>query len=242
MSKLTTLLKNSQYTVVFTGAGMSTESGLPDFRSNDKGLWKKKDPSRIASTDALNQNVKEFFEFYRERVVGVKEHGPHEGHRILAKWENEGLVKSIITQNVDGFHQEAGSKRVAELHGTLQKVHCQSCGAEYGSDMYLEKNYACKACGGKLRPSVILFGEMLPEEPFLMAEEESERADLFIVIGSSLTVTPANQFPLIAKQHGAKLVIVNMEPTGFDLYADLAIHRQKAGEFLKKVDQELQRL
>ena len=239
MSELTNLLKNSQYTVVFTGAGMSTESGLPDFRSNEKGLWKKKDPSRLASTEALNQNVKEFFDFYRERVVGVKEHGPHKGHQILAKWEEEGLVKSIITQNVDGFHQEAGSLRVAELHGTLQKVYCQSCGSEYGSEMYLEKNYVCKACGGKLRPSVILFGEMLPEEPFLMAEEESIRADLFIVIGSSLSVTPANQFPLIAKQHGAKLVIVNMEPTGFDLYADLVINRKKAGEFLEEVDREL---
>ena len=232
-------IKESAYTVIFTGAGMSTESGLPDFRSNEKGLWKKKDPSRIASTEALNQNVKEFFDFYRERVVGVKEHGPHKGHRILAKWEEEGLAKIIITQNVDGFHQEAGSLRVAELHGTLQKVHCQSCGTEYGSEMYLEKNYACKACGGKLRPSVILFGEMLPEEPFLMAEEESIRADLFIVIGSSLSVTPANQFPLIAKQHGARLVIVNMEPTGFDLYADLVINRKKAGEFLEEVDREL---
>lgn len=239
MMEIAKWMKESTYTVIFSGAGMSTESGLPDFRSKEKGLWKKKDPSRIASTEALNQNVQEFFDFYRERVVGVKEHGPHKGHRILAKWEEEGLIQSIITQNVDGFHQEAGSKRVAELHGTLQKVHCQSCGAEYGSEMYLEKNYACKECGGKLRPSVILFGEMLPEEPFLMAEEESIRADLFIVIGSSLSVTPANQFPLIAKQHGAKLVIVNMEPTGFDLYADLVINRQKAGEFLEKVDREL---
>ena len=239
MMEIAKWMKESTYTVIFSGAGMSTESGLPDFRSKEKGLWKKKDPSRIASTEALNQNVQEFFDFYRERVVGVKEHGPHKGHRILAKWEEEGLIQSIITQNVDGFHQEAGSKRVAELHGTLQKVHCQSCGAEYGSEMYLEKNYACKDCGGKLRPSVILFGEMLPEEPFLMAEEESIRADLFIVIGSSLSVTPANQFPLIAKQHGAKLVIVNMEPTGFDLYADLVINRQKAGEFLGKVDREL---
>ena len=239
MMEIAKWIKDSTYTVIFTGAGMSTESGLPDFRSNGKGLWKKKGPTRIASTEALNQNVKEFFDFYRERVVGVKEHRPHKGHQILAKWEEEGLVKSIITQNVDGFHQEAGSLRVAELHGTLQKVHCQSCGTEYGSEMYLEKTYACKACGGKLRPSVILFGEMLPEEPFLMAEEESIRADLFIVIGSSLSVTPANQFPLIAKQHGAKLVIVNMEPTGFDLYADLVINRKKAGEFLEEVDREL---
>ena len=238
MSNLATLLKESKYTVVFTGAGMSTESGLPDFRSANQGLWNKKNPERIASTDALNQNVKDFFEFYRERVIGVKEHGPHIGHHILAKWESEGVIQSIITQNVDGFHQEAGSKRVAELHGTLQKVHCQTCGMEYGSEMYLNESYQCK-CGGKLRPSVILFGEMLPEKPFLMAETESEKAELFIVLGSSLSVTPANQFPLIAKQSGAKLVIINLEPTNFDFYADLVINDCKAGELLEKVDAEL---
>ncbi|OCA89855.1 MULTISPECIES: NAD-dependent protein deacylase [Bacillaceae] len=238
MSKLVTLLKESNYTVIFTGAGFSTESGLPDFRSTNNGLWKKQDPGTIASTDALNQNVKEFFEFYRQRVVGVKEHGPHKGHSILAKWEREGIIQSIITQNVDGFHQEAGSSRVAELHGTLQKVHCQTCGKEYGSEMYLNESYQCE-CGGKLRPSVILFGEMLPEKPFMMAEAESEKADLFIVLGSSLSVTPANQFPLIAKQNGAKLVIINLEPTNFDFYADLVINDRKAGELLAEIDAEL---
>ena len=238
MDSLVSLLKQSNYTVVFTGAGMSTESGLPDFRSADNGLWKQQDPNTIASTDALNQNVKEFFEFYRHRVVGVKEHGPHQGHHILAKWEHEGRIQSIITQNVDGFHQEAGSKRVAELHGTLQKVHCQTCGKEYGSEMYLSESYQCE-CGGKLRPSVILFGEMLPEEPFVMAETESEKADLFIVLGSSLSVTPANQFPLIAKRNGAKLVIINLEPTNFDFYADLVVNNRKVGEVLAELDADL---
>jgi len=232
------LLKESKYTVVFTGAGMSTESGLPDFRSSGTGLWTKKDPSEIASTKALNENVKEFTEFYRERVLGVKEFGPHRGHYILAEWEEKGIIQSIITQNVDGFHQLAGSKRVAELHGTLQKLHCQSCGKEYDSEEYVNREYYC-SCGGILRPNVVLFGEMLPQDAFQMAVEEAEKAELFIVLGSSLTVTPANQFPLLAKQSGAKLVIVNLDPTPLDMYADEVIHGKKIGEVLKSWDQAL---
>jgi NAD-dependent deacetylase len=228
-------LRESNYTVVFTGAGMSTESGLPDFRSS-KGIWKKKDPSRIASIDALNQNVHEFIEFYRERVLGVKEYKPHQGHYILAEWEKQGIIQSIITQNVDGFHQQAGTRQVTELHGTLQKLHCQSCGKEYSSDGYVNRDYYCE-CGGILRPSIVLFGESLPENAFHFALQESEKADLFIVLGSSLTVTPANQFPLIAKETGAKLVIINRDNTEFDHYADIVINDKKIGEILKELDE-----
>jgi NAD-dependent deacetylase len=228
-------LRDSNYTVVFTGAGMSTESGLPDFRSSN-GVWKKKDPSRIASADSLNQNVHEFIEFYRERVLGVKEYSPHQGHYILAKWEQQGMIQSIITQNVDGFHQQAGSRQVAELHGTLQKLHCQTCGKEYSSEEYIKQDYYCE-CGGVLRPSIVLFGESLPEDAFQFAFEESQKADLFIVLGSSLTVSPANQSPLIAKENGAKLVIVNQDPTEFDHYADLIISDQKIGKVLKEMDE-----
>ncbi|WP_342399861.1 NAD-dependent protein deacylase [Weizmannia sp. FSL W8-0676] len=231
-------LKSSRHTVVFTGAGMSTESGLPDFRSRHNGLWKKKDPSQIATTKALNENVEAFVEFYRERVLGVKEFGPHQGHYILAKWEQQGFIRSIITQNVDGFHQEAGSKRVAELHGTLQKVHCQTCGREYSSENYVNNDFYCE-CGGVLRPNIVLFGEALPQEAFQFALEEAEKADLFIVLGSSLSVTPANQFPLIAKENGAKLVIVNMEPTQFDWYADQVIHDKKIGQLLIELDKKI---
>jgi NAD-dependent deacetylase len=229
------LMKDAAYTVVFTGAGMSTESGLPDFRSKEKGLWQKKDPAKLASTEALNNNVDEFIAFYRERVLGVKEYGPHKGHEILAKWEADGKVKSIITQNVDGFHQEAGSKNVAELHGTLQKVHCETCGNQYDSDEYVNEEFYC-SCGGVLRPSIVLFGEGLPQDTFQFALEETEKADLFIVLGSSLTVTPANQFPMLAKENGAKLVIVNQEPTPLDMYADLVIQDRKIGELLKNTD------
>ncbi|ALX48864.1 NAD-dependent protein deacylase [Lentibacillus amyloliquefaciens] len=226
-------LKESSHTVVFTGAGMSTESGLPDFRSANQGLWKQKDPSKIASTDALNSNVDEFIEFYRSRVLTVKDYKPHKGHHILADWEKEGIIHSIITQNVDGFHQAAGSQNVSELHGTLTKVHCQSCGREYKNEAYVNQTYNCE-CGGILRPSITLFGEMLPQDAFQLAQSESEQADLFIVLGSSLSVTPANQFPLIAKDNGARLVIVNREPTEFDRFADEVIHSREIGEVLEE--------
>ncbi|MDQ0427339.1 NAD-dependent deacetylase [Planomicrobium stackebrandtii] len=226
-------LVNAKHAVVFTGAGMSTESGLPDFRSTNKGLWQQKDPSQVASVEALNTNVDEFIDFYRKRVLGVKEFEPHNGHRILAEWENVGRLKSIITQNVDGFHQLAGSQKVAELHGSLQKIHCQLCGTSHNSQAFLEGSYRCE-CGGIFRPSVVLFGEMLPKQPFEMALDEASRADLFIVLGSSLSVTPANQFPLIAKEHGAKLVIVNQEATPFDGFADLVINNRQIGDVLKE--------
>ncbi|MFD2761596.1 NAD-dependent protein deacylase [Lentibacillus juripiscarius] len=228
-------LTKSKYTVIFTGAGMSTESGLPDFRSSGQGLWEQEDPSKIASADALNNNVEAFIDFYRTRVLNVKDYKPHNGHHILADWESQGLVQSIITQNVDGFHQEAGSKRVAELHGTLQKLHCQSCGKEYNSEEYVNQEYYCK-CGGVLRPSIVLFGETLPQDAFQFALSEAEKADLFIVLGSSLSVTPANQFPFIAKDNGARLVIVNREPTELDAFADQVIHGREIGNVLQEWD------
>ncbi len=234
-------LHESSYTVVLTGAGMSTESGLPDFRSAKSGLWTKEDPTQLASTDALNRNVEKFFEFYRKRVLGLKQCKPHKGYDILVKWEKEGIIRSIITQNVDGFHEEAGSKNVAELHGTLKRVHCQTCKKEYDNETYVKEKFYCE-CGGKLRPSVVLFGEMLPEAALLKATQETEKADLFIVLGSSLSVSPANHFPLMAKSHGAKLVIVNMEPTDFDDYADLVINDRKIGDVLTEVDEQLEAL
>lgn len=226
-------LKESNHTVVFSGAGMSTESGLPDFRSAKHGLWKQKDPSKVASIEALNRNAEEFIDFYRKRVLRLREFGPHKGHELLASWQKKGLINSIITQNVDGFHQLAGSENVAELHGTLQKCHCQTCGKSFSSDEFADGKFQCD-CGGQLRPSVVLFGEFLPEEPFETAFTEASNADLFIVLGSSLTVSPANQFPLIAKEHGAKLIIINQEPTPLDSYADQVINGRQIGDVLSE--------
>ena len=152
------LIRNSKYTIVYTGAGMSTESGLPDFRSAKTGLWETEDPALIASTEAMNRDVERFFQFYRERVLGLKDCTPHNGHKILAEWERVGLIKGIITQNVDGFHSEAGSENVMELHGTLQTVHCGLVGKSLeakcmklkNSIVHVEGNYAhLSYCLGK---------------------------------------------------------------------------------------------
>lgn len=236
LNRLRQLLEKASYPVIFTGAGMSTESGLPDFRSAT-GMWKKFSPEELASVHALEHNREEFIAFYRNRLEAIEQYQPHIGHEILAKWEADGKIKSIITQNVDGFHHQAGSKAVYELHGTLRRCHCHQCGNDFDKSKFIAgKN--CD-CGGFVRPSIVLFGEMLPEEPFLAAERESKNADLFIVLGSSLSVTPANFFPIQAKENGASLVIINMEPTELDGMADLVIHNRKIGELLVELDKEL---
>ena len=233
IEQLTSLLKESKYTVVFTGAGMSTESNLPDFRSA-QGLWSKFDPYKLATTDAMRNNREEFKEFYSLRMKDLQKTEPHQGHYLLAEWEQKGIIQSFITQNVDGFHQRAGSKKVAELHGTLRHSHCHRCGTIYSNEAFMADDDKC-TCGGLLRPSVVLFGESLPDEALEMAQFETDRAELFIVLGSSLQVSPANYYPSIAKRNGAKLVIVNMEDTPLDNRADLLITNCKIGEVLKEV-------
>jgi NAD-dependent deacetylase len=233
-------LKEAKHVVVFTGAGMSTESGLPDFRSSLTGLWTQKDPRHYASTEAMRYHRDEFIAFYRMRIETLLKHKPHKGHEILARWEKEGLIQSVITQNVDGFHQKAGSQKVIELHGTLHHCHCNICGRTYENNRFLtSEGIVCEECKGFVRPSVVLFGESLPMDAIREAEKEAARADLFIVLGSSLQVYPANQYPILAKEKGARLVIVNMEETVMDDYADLVIHGEKIGDWLSAMDRQL---
>lgn len=231
------LLKDSHYPVILSGAGMSTESGLPDFRSATKGMWKGVDPLSLASVDALVNSRENFIKFYTKRIQDIKGVHPNRGHKVLAKLENIGKVKCIITQNVDGFHHTAGSMNVAELHGSLRHCHCHACKREYSNDQFLAGVYQC-SCGGSIRPSVVLFGEYLPEEAMDVAQMESEKADLFIVLGSSLSVSPANLFPQVAKENGAKLVIINIERTELDFLADLVIHDLKIGELFQEIDKQ----
>lgn len=217
-------LRESRLTAVFTGAGMSTESGLPDFRSAG-GLWKQSRRfEELASTSALQHDFPEFVEFYRWRIQMLQGVEPHAGHRRIAEWQREGRVQALITQNVDGLHAHAGSTEVLELHGSLQVIRCQRCGTEANSERFLtDEGIHCARCGGKMRPGVVLFGEALPEDALRKAQDASERADLFLVLGSSLQVSPANYFPQVAKAQGAKLVILNREPTALDALADLRL-------------------
>ncbi len=229
-------LRTSSNVVVFTGAGMSTESGLPDFRSPD-GMWKKQDPRQLASIRAFNLNPHNFFEFYRMRVENLNKAAPHDGHFILAEWEKKNRVKHIITQNVDGFHSIAGSRSVSELHGSLRYSYCNECRRDYPIEKLFTADVVpqCEACPGKVRPGVVLFGENLPLEALEMADRETSKADLFIVIGSSLEVSPANYFPVKAKNAGARLAIINLEETPLDDIADIII-RGKAKEVLLEMD------
>lgn len=237
MKEITDLLVSSKHTIVYTGAGMSTESGLPDFRSKSRGLWEKFNPDELANVNALYENQEEFTDFYKHRLSEVTQYKPHKGHEILATWEKLGLIKGIITQNVDGFHHDAGSKNIMELHGTFRKFHCHQCQQDHPSEAYLTGDAICQVCGGIVRPGIVLFGESLPQETFLRAQQETLKADLFIVLGSSLSVTPANMFPLEAKENGAKLIIINREPTQFDVYADHVVQDRNIKEILIEMDQ-----
>lgn len=236
IQKLARALLQSSSTVVFTGAGMSTESGLPDFRSAG-GLWKQYRPEELASTDALNRNFENFVSFYRERIETLGEVKPNKGHLLLAEWEAKNLVTAVVTQNVDGLHQAAGSKAVWELHGTLRKVRCQSCGTEYPAGRYSSES-TCEKCRGKLRPAVVLFGEMLPEKALSASMDIAASCSLFLVLGSSLSVSPANMLPERAKRSGAKLFIVNNTPTHLDSAADGVI-RDAIGNVLSAADEIL---
>jgi len=237
-AELARLLVAHPRAVVFTGAGMSTESGLPDFRSNG-GLWKQNRRfEELASVEALETDYDEHVAFYRWRIEMLAGHEPNDGHRVVADWQRRGLVGTVVTQNVDGFHTRAGATGVLELHGTLAHVRCDRCGGERPAAEFLEAAGLTCTCGGKRRPGVVLFGEALPAETLRAAWLAAERATLFIVLGSSLAVAPANLLPEAAVGAGAPLAIVNRDPTPLDRMATLVINAS-IGETLRAVDQLL---
>jgi NAD-dependent deacetylase len=223
---------------VFTGAGMSTESGLPDFRSNG-GLWRQNRRfEELASREALEGDYDEHVAFYRWRIEMLAGHEPNDGHRVVADWQRRGLVATVITQNVDGFHTRAGAEGVLELHGTLANVRCDRCADKRPASEFLEAAGLTCGCGGKRRPGVVLFGELLPAPTLRAAWMASERAPLFLVLGSSLAVAPANLLPEAAAAAGAPLVIVNRDPTPLDRMATLVINAS-IGETLRAADRLL---
>ncbi|ACT03359.1 NAD-dependent deacylase [Paenibacillus sp. JDR-2] len=230
------LILDSSSTIIFSGAGMSTESGLQDFRSADRGMWNNRNPIELADIEAIDSNREEFIRFYQWRIHEMNSHQPNDGHRILADWENRGLIKGIITQNVENYHEQAGTRQIAKLHGDLGTLHCMKCNKQYESKMYLvpEKMTVC-SCGGFIRPNVVLFGEMLRQSALQLANKLMKDVELFIVLGSSLQVSPANQYPKRAKENGANLVIINNDPTPADHYADIVINNS-IGSSLRMID------
>lgn len=219
IEKLSLLLKESRYAVVLTGAGMSTESGIPDFRSKD-GWWNKVDPLTVATIDALENNYEVFREFYKHRISALEPCQPNKGHEILNEWGNNSTIKSVITQNIDGFHSKTVNNQVYELHGSINNIKCHNCGAKSDKENFMN-NKSCSSCGGRLRPGVVLFGETLPTTAWNNAQKEIIKSDLVIVIGTSLNVSPFNGLPFLTK---GKKAIINMDKTELDEMFDLVIN------------------
>ncbi len=222
------LICGSRHVVAFTGAGHSTASGIPDFRSPDSGLWEKHNPMLVASVWAFRLNPKTFYDWIRPLADLMLSARPNPAHEALADLEDMGCLKTIITQNIDNLHQRAGSRRVLELHGHLREATCIRCYKVEPIDpvfhnLVREGRVPQCSCGGVLKPNVILFGEQLPVRVLNEAMAEARRCDLMLVAGSSLEVTPAADIPFLAVESGAKAIIVNREPTAFDAYAHLVI-------------------
>lgn len=223
------LVRDAQYMVAFTGAGHSTPSGIPDFRSPGSGLWEKDNPMLVASIWAFRLKPKAFFDWIQPMVDTLRSATPNPAHTALADLQEMGHLKTIITQNIDNLHQRAGSRPVLELHGHLREATCTRCYKKVPVDPEMEQLVRegqiprCQ-CGGVQKPDVILFGEQLPVRVFNQAMEEARRCDLILVAGSSLTVTPAADIPYLAVEHGARAIIVNFQPTDFDPLADVVIH------------------
>ena len=217
-------INESDNIVFFGGAGVSTESGIPDFRSVD-GLYNQKykyPPERIISHSFYIQNPEEFYRFYKDRML-FPDAKPNAAHKALAKLEQEGKLKAVITQNIDGLHQPAGSREVLELHGSVLRNYCERCGAFYGLDTILHSTGVprCPACGGDIKPDVVLYEEGLDEKTLYRAVEYIQEADVLIIAGTSLAVYPAAG--LVRYYRGHKLVVINKTPLDRGLGADLVI-------------------
>lgn len=232
------LLRAARRAVALTGAGVSTESGLPDFRSPG-GIWASVDPMAIASRTALERRPREFYEFYRARLERLARAAPNPAHHALARLERVGRLHAVITQNVDGLHQAAGSRAVIELHGNLREAVCTRCDwigpiARIRGALDRGQVPRCERCGAVLKPNVVLFEDLMPQRPWEAAMQAARRCDLMLIVGSSLQVTPAASLPGEAHAGGARLVIVNREATPYDAAAAVTL-RGEAGQILPAI-------
>ena len=207
VAELLLTLKNC---VVLTGAGISAESGIPTFRSRD-GLWKKFDPMVYASVEVFRRDPSKYWQIRGDFIRNYDTYRPNAAHRALVELEQMGIVRRVITQNIDGLHRKAGSRKVIEIHGSLREIICQQCGKTYLAPDIPEGNPPHCECGGVLKPNTVLFGEQLPPEALEVAIRESSTCRVMLVIGTSAVVYPAAHLPVVAKQHGAKIVEINIE-------------------------------
>ena len=238
------LIKESKHTVVLTGAGVSTGSGIADFRTPGTGIWEKVDPFKVTSITAFKENPQRFYHFYLPRIEMLTRVFPNTAHEAIARLEEMGYAKYLITQNIDNLHRRAGSKKIIEVHGTLREAVCRRCEKIIASELLIEKIEKSEEkipyceCGGVFKPNVVLFGEMLPDLD--SAIYQSMRADLMLIIGSSLQVSPVNILPQYCLDRGGKLIIVNFMSTHLDYLAEVAV-KEDVCDFLPAVIEVLRR-
>ena len=226
-------IAKSERIVGFTGAGISTESGVPDFRSPG-GVWSK---NRTVYFQEFLANRDDRVEYWRQKVLSwpeMRNARPNAGHMAFVSLEKQGKLACLITQNIDGLHQRAGNSPdlIVELHGTTVEAVCLACGDRVGMDEAVARVHAgdaapeCRLCGGFLKPATVSFGQAMPEEAMQRAAQAAGACEVFLAVGSSLVVQPAASFPLLAKQHGAALILINRDPTPLDQMADVVIHTE----------------
>jgi NAD-dependent deacetylase len=234
--RLAELLGRSRRAVALTGAGVSVPSGIPDFRTPETGLWAKVDPMEVAHIGVFEREPERFWSYYRPRFQALGDKEPNRGHEALAELERRGLIEGVITQNIDRLHRAAGSENVIEVHGSIETSSCMACETSFGLDevdeLFDERGVAiCSSCGGAVKPDVVLFGELLPEEAMVRATELAEGADLMLCVGSSLAVHPVAGLPQLTLSRGGSLAIITKGQTPYDGEAELKLE----GE----VDEEL---
>jgi NAD-dependent deacetylase len=242
VERLAELVRTRRPCVVLTGAGVSTESGIPDFRSPG-GLWAEFDPLEYGSIDAFRADPAKVWRFYAPRFSVLTESEPNDAHRALAALEDAGYVEAVITQNIDLLHERAGSRNVVEVHGSIRRSLCPGCGAEYPLASVLEllgeaDAPACPACGAIVKPDVVFFGELLPPAAIDRAFALAAGAGLLLVVGSALEVFPVASLPYETRNAGGAVAIVNRGPTAFDSRAELKLDAA-AGETLAALARDL---
>lgn len=229
LAQASELVARARRMVAFTGAGISAESGIPTYRDSQDAIWKKYDSQTIAHIDHFRRDPRNYWRFFLEaRYRAMSSAVPNPGHLALAAMEQIQRLRCVITQNIDGLHQQAGSRNVIELHGNTRRIDCLDCGERHGFEevyeiLQIRNPPPCRACGGMLKPDVVFFGEALPAAALREAARVAGECDLLIAIGSSLVVYPAATLPEQAKQSGANLIIVNLTPTDYDAIADVVL-------------------
>jgi NAD-dependent deacetylase len=226
--RLAELIHEAERVVALTGAGISVPSGIPDFRTPGEGIWESVDPMEVAHIDAFHRDTRRFWQFYRPRFQSLADKQPNAAHHVLADLEARGLLEAVVTQNIDRLHAKAGTERLVEVHGSIATSSCTTCRASYPlegvGELFDDDGIAtCACCMGKLKPDVVLFGELLPEAAMAEAQELCSSADLLLCVGSSLEVYPVAGLPDLTLGAGGRVAIVTKGPTPYDSAATVKL-------------------